>query len=95
MALALAGGLVLNLMPCVLPVLSVKALGLVHHASERPAVLRRHGLAYTAGVLASFAVVAGALLALRAGGEQIGWGFQLQSPVVRHAPGLSCSSPWR
>ena len=81
LALALAGGLVLNLMPCVLPVLSIKAFGLVHHANERPAVLRRHGLAYTVGVLASFAVVAGALIALRAGGEQLGWGFQLQSPV--------------
>jgi len=68
-------------MPCVLPVLSIKAFGLVHHASEPPAVLRRHGLAYTVGVLASFAVVAGALIALRASGEQIGWGFQLQSPV--------------
>ena len=78
MALALAGGLVLNLMPCVLPVLSVKALGLVHHAGGR---LRGHGLAYTAGVLVSFAAVAGALLGLRAGGQQIGWGFQLQSPV--------------
>src|SRR3989475_1044511 len=81
MALALAGGLVLNLMPCVLPVLSVKTLALVNHAGGR-AVLRRHGLAYAFGVLASFAGVAGALLALRAGGEQIGWGFQLQSPVV-------------
>jgi len=80
-ALALAGGLVLNLMPCVLPVLSVKALGLVRHASDRTALLRAHGLAYTAGVLVSFAVVAGALVALRAGGEQIGWGFQLQSPA--------------
>ena len=80
MALALAGGLVLNLMPCVLPVLSVKTLALVKH--EGGSALRRHGLAYTAGVLASFAVVGGALLALRAGGEQIGWGFQLQSPVV-------------
>src|SRR5262245_4167081 len=79
--LALAGGLVLNLMPCVLPVLSVETLALVGHAGGR-AALRRHGLAYTAGVLVSFAVVAGALLALRAGGEQIGWGFQLQSPTV-------------
>jgi thiol:disulfide interchange protein/DsbC/DsbD-like thiol-disulfide interchange protein len=77
MALALAGGLVLNLMPCVLPVLSVKALSLVEHSG---AGLRRHGLAYTAGVLISFAAVACSLLALRAGGEQIGWGFQLQSP---------------
>src|SRR5262249_8797042 len=81
MALALAGGLLLNLMPCVLPVLSVKALGLVRHASDRGALLRAHGLAYAAGVLMSFAVVAGALIALRAGGEQIGWGFQLQSPA--------------
>jgi len=79
--LALAGGLVLNLMPCVLPVLSVKALGLVQHSSGRPALLRAHGLAYAAGVLVSFAVVAGALIALRAGGEQLGWGFQLQSPA--------------
>jgi thiol:disulfide interchange protein DsbD len=81
LALALAGGLLLNLMPCVLPVLSVKILALVEHAGGRASVLRRHGLAYTAGVLASFAVVAGALVALRAGGEQLGWGFQLQSPV--------------
>jgi thiol:disulfide interchange protein DsbD len=80
--LALAGGLVLNLMPCVLPVLSVKALGLVQHSHGHPSLLRRHGLAYAGGVLASFAVVAGALIALRAGGEQLGWGFQLQSPVV-------------
>jgi len=78
MALALAGGLVLNLMPCVLPVLSVKALGLVQHAGSR---LRGHGLAYTAGVLVSFALVAGALIALRAAGRQLGWGFQLQSPL--------------
>jgi thiol:disulfide interchange protein DsbD len=81
LALALAGGLVLNLMPCVLPVLSVKALSLVEQAGEGGAALRRHGLAYTAGVLVSFGAVAGALLALRAGGEEIGWGFQLQSPL--------------
>jgi thiol:disulfide interchange protein/DsbC/DsbD-like thiol-disulfide interchange protein len=80
-ALALAGGLVLNLMPCVLPVLSVKALGLVRHSSDRPSLLRAHGLAYAGGVLVSFAVVAGALIALRAGGDQLGWGFQLQSPA--------------
>jgi thiol:disulfide interchange protein/DsbC/DsbD-like thiol-disulfide interchange protein len=80
LALALAGGLVLNLMPCVLPVLSVKALSLVAHSASGTTVMRRHGLAYTLGVLASFAIVAGALLSLRAAGEQIGWGFQLQSP---------------
>src|SRR5262249_58836791 len=73
--LALAGGLVLNLMPCVLPVLSVKALGLVRHADERAATRRRHGLAYTAGVLVSFAIVAVAMLGLWDGGEMRCWGF--------------------
>jgi thiol:disulfide interchange protein/DsbC/DsbD-like thiol-disulfide interchange protein len=82
MGLALAGGLILNLMPCVLPVLSIKALALVGHAEASPGVVRRHGLAYAAGVLVCFAALAGALLALRAGGTQIGWGFQLQSPLV-------------
>jgi thiol:disulfide interchange protein len=82
MALAFVGGLLLNLMPCVLPVLSVKVLSLVDHAAAHTARLRWHGAAYTVGVLASFGVVAGALLALRAAGEQIGWGFQLQSPLV-------------
>jgi len=79
--LALAGGLILNLMPCVLPVLSVKALSLLQHADDDDARLRRHGLAYTAGVLASFAIVAGVLIGLRSAGARIGWGFQLQSPV--------------
>jgi thiol:disulfide interchange protein/DsbC/DsbD-like thiol-disulfide interchange protein len=82
MGLALAGGLVLNLMPCVLPVLSIKALAIVDQAEVSPRTVRRHGLAYTAGVLICFAVLAGVLLALRAGGAQIGWGFQLQSPLV-------------
>jgi thiol:disulfide interchange protein DsbD len=82
MGLALIGGLILNLMPCVLPVLSIKALALVGHTDASPGVVRRHGFAYTAGVLACFAVLAGTLLALRAGGAQIGWGFQLQSPLV-------------
>jgi thiol:disulfide interchange protein DsbD len=80
--LALAGGLILNLMPCVLPVLSVKAIALVGHSEAPAAVLRRHGLSYTGGVLVSFGVLAGVLIALRAGGAEIGWGFQLQSPLV-------------
>jgi len=80
--LALAGGLILNLMPCVLPVLSVKAIALVSHAQTSSASMRRHGLAYTVGVLASFAVLASTLIALRAGGAEVGWGFQLQSPLV-------------
>ncbi|TVQ38687.1 MAG: hypothetical protein EA356_02690 [Geminicoccaceae bacterium] len=80
--LALAGGVLLNLMPCVFPVLSMKALALVEVGGSDRATLRRHGLLYLAGVLVTFAAVAGALIALRAGGAQIGWGFQLQSPVV-------------
>jgi thiol:disulfide interchange protein DsbD len=75
-ALALLGGLILNLMPCVFPVLSIKALALVKQGDHKA-----EGLAYTAGVLASFAVLAGVLIALRAGGQQVGWGFQFHSPV--------------
>jgi len=96
--LAIAGGIVLNLMPCVLPVLSIKALSLVRHAQAAPREVRLQGLAYAGGVLVSFAVVAGALIALRAAGAEIGWGFQLQSPVfltvmiyVLFAVGLSLS----
>jgi thiol:disulfide interchange protein len=79
--LALAGGALLNLMPCVFPVLSLKVLGFAHHAHDRKGLLAG-GLAYTAGVMASFVALAALLLALRAGGEQLGWGFQLQSPAV-------------
>lgn len=80
LAFAFAGGLLLNLMPCVLPVLSIKALGLAREAAPR--VRRLHGLAYAAGVLAAFWLLAGALVALQHLGEGIGWGFQLQSPAV-------------
>jgi thiol:disulfide interchange protein len=78
---ALAGGALLNLMPCVFPVLSLKVLGFSHHAHDRRALLLG-GLAYTAGVVLSFVALAALLLSLRAGGEQLGWGFQLQSPAV-------------
>ena len=81
MGLALLGGLVLNLMPCVLPVLSVKVLSLVAHAGGAHAVRWRHGVAYTGGVLLAFGAVGGALLGLRASGEQVGWGFHLQAPT--------------
>jgi|GEM_PF-39809 len=77
--LALAGGALLNLMPCVFPVLSLKVFRFTAHAQDRCALLAG-GLAYTGGVVASFLVLAGLLLALRAGGQQLGWGFQLQSP---------------
>ena len=79
--LALSGGVILNLMPCVLPVLSIKALALIKHAQHAPLQTRLHGLAYTLGILASFALLGGVLIALKAGGAQIGWGFQFQSPV--------------
>jgi len=78
---ALAGGMLLNLMPCVFPVLSLKVLGFAAHGDDRRALLAG-GLAYTAGVVLSFVALASLLLALRAGGEQLGWGFQLQSPAV-------------
>ncbi len=79
---AFLGGIILNLMPCVLPVLSMKALDIVRQAREAPGLARQHGLAYTTGVLVSFLVVGGALISLRAAGQQIGWGFQLQSPLI-------------
>jgi thiol:disulfide interchange protein DsbD len=79
--LAMLGGLVLNLMPCVFPVLSIKAIGLVEQAKKHPAAVRAKGLVFAAGVIGSLLALAGVLLALRAGGEQIGWGFQLQSPL--------------
>jgi thiol:disulfide interchange protein len=79
---ALLGGLLLNLMPCVFPVLAIKALGLVAHAGASRAVRLRGGLGYAGGVLLAFALLGGVFLALRAGGAAIGWGFQLQDPVV-------------
>jgi thiol:disulfide interchange protein DsbD len=78
LAAAFAGGLILNLMPCVLPVVSIKVLGFAAEGRSR----LRHGLFYSAGVLISFWLLAAALIALRALGAQLGWGFQLQSPVA-------------
>ncbi|QJR16770.1 protein-disulfide reductase DsbD family protein [Usitatibacter palustris] len=78
---ALVGGMLLNLMPCVFPVLGIKVLGFVGHAHGDAKALRMQGLVFSAGVLASFLVLAGLMLALRAGGTQLGWGFQLQSPM--------------
>jgi thiol:disulfide interchange protein/DsbC/DsbD-like thiol-disulfide interchange protein len=78
---AILGGLILNLMPCVFPVLSIKAIGLVEQAKKHPAAVRAKGMVFAAGVISSMLCLAAVLLALRAGGEQIGWGFQLQSPL--------------
>lgn len=79
---ALVGGMILNLMPCVFPVLSLKAFGLMKAHGEGEAAARRDGLAYTAGVLASFLAVAVIFLLLRETGQAVGWGFQLQMPLV-------------
>jgi len=81
LAAAFLGGLILNLMPCVFPVLAIKALGVMSAAGETRAHQRAHGLVYTAGVVTSCLAAAGLLLGLRATGEALGWGFQLQSPV--------------
>ncbi|KLI63418.1 protein-disulfide reductase DsbD family protein [Aurantiacibacter marinus] len=78
---ALLGGLLLNLMPCVFPILSLKALTLVR-AGESEAQARREGLAYTAGVMLAVLALGALMLALRAAGEQVGWAFQLQQPLV-------------
>ncbi|WP_231495437.1 protein-disulfide reductase DsbD family protein [Hylemonella gracilis] len=81
LALAVLGGLILNLMPCVLPILAIKVLGFAQHAQDRRA-LRLGGLAYTAGVLLSVLALGLVLLGLRGAGESLGWGFQLQSPAM-------------
>jgi len=80
LGLAFLGGLILNIMPCVLPVLSVKALSFAGGAHS--AETRTHGLFYFAGVMATFLALAGLLIALRGAGEAVGWGFQLQAPWV-------------
>ncbi|MEO7326079.1 MAG: protein-disulfide reductase DsbD [Dokdonella sp.] len=97
LVLALLGGLILNLMPCVLPILSLKVLGLAQ-SGESHEKARKHALAYTAGVLAAFASIGLAVIGLRAAGQALGWGFQLQQPVfvavlvyILFAIGLSLS----
>lgn len=86
LGLAFIGGLILNIMPCVLPVLSVKALSFAGGAHAGQA--RRHGMLYLAGVLATFLALAGLLIALRGAGAAVGWGFQLQAPWVTSALAL-------
>lgn len=78
---AFIGGLILNIMPCVLPILSLKALGVAKKAAHEPAKVRTLGFAYTAGILLTFGVIAGILIGLQQAGEAVGWGFQLQSPI--------------
>ncbi len=78
--LAFLGGLILNLMPCVFPVLFLKGLALVNSSGEEKQRARLHGLVYTLGIVVSFWIIVAVLLVLRAGGRELGWGFQLQSP---------------
>ncbi|WP_380178389.1 protein-disulfide reductase DsbD family protein [Kalamiella sp. sgz302252] len=80
-AAAFLGGLILNLMPCVFPVISLKALSLIRH-HDRPAHARAEGLAFLLGVVVTMVALVGVLLLARAGGSSVGWGFQLQSPLV-------------
>jgi len=77
---AFLGGMILNLMPCVFPILSIKIMNFMEMSGHQPGKVRKHGLVFGLGVILSFLVLAGVLLALRAGGQELGWGFQLQSP---------------
>jgi thiol:disulfide interchange protein DsbD len=86
--LAFVGGLILNLMPCVFPVLGIKILGFVNQSGHHRSKVIEHGLVFTSGVLLSFWTLAAVLALLRAGGDQLGWGFQLQSPVFVFALGV-------
>lgn len=79
---AFVGGLILNLMPCVFPVLSIKALGFANKAHSDAGEIRAHGLMFLFGVLSTFAVLGGGLMALKAAGVGVGWGSQLQSPLA-------------
>ncbi|EMD1656342.1 protein-disulfide reductase DsbD family protein [Pluralibacter gergoviae] len=81
MLAALLGGIILNVMPCVFPIVSLKALGLMRHDGDA-ASARTEGIGFLLGTLAAMMVLAGILLAIRAGGSAVGWGFQLQSPLV-------------
>ncbi len=80
-AFAFMGGLILNLMPCVFPVLGIKIMGFVENAHGESSLLRKQGAAYFVGVLASFTLLAGLMLALRSAGQTVGWGFQMQEPL--------------
>ena len=78
--MALVGGLILNLMPCVLPIISIKVLSFVSQSGETPRRVRQLGLTFAAGVIAAFLAMAAIVVILKAGGEEIGWGFQFQAP---------------
>lgn len=79
---ALLGGLILNLMPCVFPVISLKVLSFVSMGGSSPRKIRNHALVFTSGVIASFMLIALAIVLLKQAGNFVGWGFQLQSPLI-------------
>lgn len=81
MLFAFVGGIILNIMPCVLPVLSLKVMGLVHNASQSKVESLKHGIIFMLGVLLSFWILAFAVIVLQQAGQQVGWGFQFQSPA--------------
>lgn len=81
LGLAFLGGLILNIMPCVLPVIALKILGFVRQSGENPARVRQLGFVYTAGVLSSFAVMAGLVIAVQSAGRTASWGMQFQNPI--------------
>ncbi len=81
LALAFAGGMILNVMPCVMPVIALKIFSFVKMAQEKRSLIFKHGLVFAFGVIVSFWILSGALLLLRAYGASVGWGFQLQEPV--------------
>jgi thiol:disulfide interchange protein/DsbC/DsbD-like thiol-disulfide interchange protein len=78
---AFIGGLILNIMPCVLPVIALKILGFVHQSREHPKAIRKLGILYTLGVIASFLVLAGVVIAIQSAGQRAGWGMQFSNPV--------------
>ena len=82
MVFAFLGGLILNIMPCVFPILSIKILSFVEQSDGSKKKMAQHGLAFSGGVLVTFLSIAGLLLLLKSGGESIGWGYQLQSPLM-------------
>ena len=79
---AFIGGLILNLMPCVLPVIALKAFSLIKNSQNSNSSITLNASLYVFGVLATFLGIAGILIALKGAGENIGWGYQLQSPMI-------------
>src|SRR5262249_24928727 len=80
LAMAFVGGMILNAMPCVLPVIAIKILSFVEQAKDEPKKVKLSGLVFSAGIVASFMLLAAVFIGLKAAGQSIGWGFQFQFP---------------